>query len=431
MADEYMDVVYKLWESSWADDAVQFDKDSRIAFEPSRIKRVEHDGKYHKVSGLAQMYPSPQRTPVLFQAGTSKTGRSFAAKHAEAIYIGGLVPSQTASSVVAIREEAASRGRDPASLKFFVGISPIVGRTVEDAKDKYKRAVENSDPVGGLAQFSGYTGIDLSRFPLDEVFELKDAPGDNAVHSFLDNFNKVVGDIGPWTPRKLGEIMALGGFHPAPVGTPEMVADVFEKWIGEADVDGFNIAYVTTRGSHEDVVDLLVPELQKRGLMWQDYEVEGGTLRENIYSSKGMSLLRYDHYGHKFKHGSGFGGDSLEAWEKEKHPKLPRLPLDVNEDVEDTAVLSQARSSAYNLDTQLMKGRKPTSMSCFVHLTRLHRIESNIQQSIYRVDESGASEAEVDRYMKQLEHWHKTMPRHDNCTPKPHHNFDLEVDIDG
>jgi FMN-dependent oxidoreductase (nitrilotriacetate monooxygenase family) len=321
MADEYMDVVYKLWESSWAPDAVRFDRESRVAFEPSKIKCIEHDGKYHKVSGLAQMHPSPQRTPVLFQAGTSKTGRSFAAKHAEAIYIGGLVPSQTAQSVIDIRAEAAARGRDPASLKFFVGVSPILGRTVEEAQAKYKLAVENSDPVGGLAQFSGYTGIDLSRFSLDEVFELKDAPGDNAVHSFLDNFNKVVGDIGPWTPRKLGEIMALGGFHPAPVGTPEMVADVFEQWIEEADVDGFNIAYVTTPGSHEDVVDLLVPELQRRGLMWDDYEVEGGTLRENLYSTKGMNELREDHYGHMFKYGSDFEGDGLRAWNKEKAEK--------------------------------------------------------------------------------------------------------------
>lgn len=318
MADEYMDVVYKLWESSWADDAVCFDKDSRIAFDPAKIKRIEHQGKYHKVSGLGQNHPSPQRTPVLFQAGTSKTGREFASKHAEAIYIGGLVPSQTAGSVAAIRAEAKSRGRDPASLKFFVGISPILGKTVEESRAKYERAIEHSDPVGGLAQFSGYTGIDLSRFPLDDVFELKDTPGDNAVHSFLDNFNKVVGDIGPWTPRKLGEIMALGGFHPAPVGTPAMVADVFESWIDEADVDGFNIAYVTTPGSHEDIVDLLVPELQKRGLMWTDYEVPGGTLRENLYCTQGMRGLREDHYGHKFKYGTGFKGDSLTAWEEDQ-----------------------------------------------------------------------------------------------------------------
>lgn len=137
-------------------------------------------------------------------------GRAFGSKHAECIYVGGLVPSQTASSIAQIRAEAAAQGRDPQSLKFFVGISPILGATLEEAQAKYERAKENADPVGGLAQFSGYTGIDLSRFPLDEVFELTDKPGDAATHTFLENFNKASGSDDLWTPRRLGEVMALG-----------------------------------------------------------------------------------------------------------------------------------------------------------------------------------------------------------------------------
>ena len=112
-------------------------------------------------------------------------GREFGSKHAEAIYVGGLVPSQTAPSIAQIRAGASAQGRDPHSIKFFVGITPILGATLEEARAKYERARENADVVGGLAQFSGYTGIDLSRFPLDEVFELKDAPGDAATHTFL------------------------------------------------------------------------------------------------------------------------------------------------------------------------------------------------------------------------------------------------------
>lgn len=238
-------------------------------------------------------------------------GRAFGSKHAEAIYVGGLVPSQTAGSIAQIRSDAAAQGRDPGCLKFFVGITPILGKTIEEAQAKYERAKENADIVGGLAQFSGYTGIDLSRFPLDEPFELKDAPGDAATHTFLENFNKATGKNTVWTPRLLGETMALGGFHPAPVGTPEMVADVFEQWIDEADVDGFNIAYVTSPGSFEDVVYLLRPELVKRGLMWEDYDVPGGTLRENLYGVKGQKHLREDHYGHKFKYPSDFAGDTM------------------------------------------------------------------------------------------------------------------------
>ncbi|KAH8883609.1 Nitrilotriacetate monooxygenase component A/pristinamycin IIA synthase subunit A [Thozetella sp. PMI_491] len=323
VADEYLDAMYQMWESGYAPDARVFDPETRVAFDPEKIKRIEFHGKYHNVSGVAPLHASPQRTPVLFQAGTSKAGRAFASKHAEAVYVGGLIPSQTKDSIAQIRADAAARGRDPASLKFFVGISPILGRTLEEAEAKYERARENASPIGGLAQFSGYTGIDLSRFPLDEPFELTDKPGDAATHTFLENFNKASGTNEKWTPRKLGEKMALGGFHPAPVGTAEMVADVFEQWVDEADVDGFNIAYITTPGSQEDIVDLLVPELQKRGLMWEDYAVPGGSLRENLTGVPGCKELPADHYGHKFKWGTGFEGDSVEAFraaeaEKEK-----------------------------------------------------------------------------------------------------------------
>jgi len=222
-------------------------------------------------------------------------------KRQSAIYIGGLYPAQSADSVRQIRADAAARGRDPKSIKFFVGISPILGATLEEAQAKYERAKENADVIGGLAVFAGYTGIDLSKHPLDELLELKGVPGEDAVHSFLTAFNHVSGLDKPWTPRRLGETMALGGFHPAPVGTPEMVADVFEEWIRDADVDGFNISYLTTPGSFEDVVDLLRPELVKRGLMWEDYDVPGGSLRENLNGNVGRKRVPADHYAEKFK----------------------------------------------------------------------------------------------------------------------------------
>lgn len=300
MAHEYMDLVYSLWESSWADDAVKWDREKRIAFDNDKIKRIEHKGKYLKCSAPHQTHPSPQRTPVLFQAGTSKSGRAFASKHAEAIYIGGLQPSDSAESVKMIRADAKAQGRDPNSVLFFVGISPIIGKTIEEAQAKYEKAKANANYIGGLAQFCGYTGIDLSRFPIDEPFDLKDAPADMAVHSILNNFNKAASSDEPWTPRRLGEKMALGGFHPAPVGTPEMVADVFEQWIDECGVDGFNISYTTSPGSFEDVVYLLRPELVKRNLMWEDFDVPGGTLRENL-AGKGKRGLPDDHYGSTFK----------------------------------------------------------------------------------------------------------------------------------
>lgn len=172
---------------------------------------------------------------------------------------------------------------------------------MEEAQVKYERAKEHVDVIGGLAVFAAYTGIDLSKYPLDDLLELKGEPGEDAVRSFLANFNHTSGTDKPWTPRRLGETMALGGFHPAPVGTPEMVADVFEEWIRDADVDGFNISYTTSPGSFEDVVDLLRPELVKRGLMWEDYDVPGGSLRENLNGNIGRKRVPKDHYAEKFQ----------------------------------------------------------------------------------------------------------------------------------
>ncbi|KAK5120927.1 hypothetical protein LTR85_005711 [Meristemomyces frigidus] len=297
-ADEYMDIVYKLWESSWADDSVLWADD--LAIDPAKVKKVEHKGTYFNVRGRHQVHPSPQRTPVLFQAGTSKSGIAFAAKHAEAIFMNPATTKLCSAQIGAARAEAAAQGRDPSTLKFFPCIVPIIGRTEEEAKEKEAKAKSYGDMVGGLAQFSGYTGIDMSVFPLDEPFAASSLKGGAAIQAVLSSFEASVEGAEPWTPRRLGERMALGGLHPSPVGSAEQVADFFEHWINETDCDGFNVAYVSNPGSFEDVVDLLVPELQKRGIMWRDYAKPQGTFRENLLGHK---YLAEDHYGSKFKYG--------------------------------------------------------------------------------------------------------------------------------
>ena len=115
----------------------------------------------------------------------------------------------------------------------------------------------------------------------------------------LNAFEASIESAESWTPRRLGKRMAFDGLHPCPVGSVEQVADVFEEWVNEADCDGFNVAYVSNPGSFEDVVELLVPELMGRGMMWEDYDFPGGTFRENLM---GLKLLRDDHYGSKFKY---------------------------------------------------------------------------------------------------------------------------------
>ena len=214
---------------------------------------------------------------MIFQAGTSKAGQAFSAKHAEAVYIGGLVPSQASYQIKAARDIARSEGRDPYTIKFFAAINPILGRTQAEAEAKFAEAQKYADVIGALSQFSGYTGIDMSKFPLDEELKFDTSnPKESAVQGFLGNFadSQKEGDV--WTPRKLGLKIAVGGFHPTPVGTPEMVADVMQSWIDEADVDGFNMAYISNPGSFEDIVELLVPELRKRGMMFEDYAVQIG-----------------------------------------------------------------------------------------------------------------------------------------------------------
>jgi alkanesulfonate monooxygenase SsuD/methylene tetrahydromethanopterin reductase-like flavin-dependent oxidoreductase (luciferase family) len=161
--------------------------------------------------GRHQTHPSPQRTPVIFQAGASKSGIEFAGKHAEALYCGSLLPPSTASYVKAVRAEAEKNGRDPQSIKFFAGISPIVGRTLEKAQAKYEACRANIDIIGGLAKFSGFTNLDMSVYPLDEPFEFNGGPQDNTIQGIVNNFKAGYLDNKPWTPRRLGEEMAFGG----------------------------------------------------------------------------------------------------------------------------------------------------------------------------------------------------------------------------
>lgn len=185
---------------------------------------------------------------------------------------------------------------------------PFIGKTLEDAQAKYAYAEEIADPLAGLGQFSGYTGIDMSKYPLDEPFDISSSSESMAIQSVFRALEAAGSDSSqPWTPRRLGMRMALGGLHPIPVGSTEMVADVFEQWMNEADCDGFLVSSVTNPGSWEDVVDLLQPELERRGLMWNDYDVPGGTFRENLL---GQKTLRDDHYGSKFKWGKDISEDT-------------------------------------------------------------------------------------------------------------------------
>ncbi|KAJ5391175.1 hypothetical protein N7509_006665 [Penicillium cosmopolitanum] len=303
VAEEYVKVTYKLWESSWRQDAVVRDRERGVYTETDRVRQINHSGKYFSVPGPHLTQPSPQRTPVILQAGTSKAGKTFAAQHAEAIFVAGHSPSVVAKNVAEIRQLAQTEfGRDPQSIKFLALLCPVLGRTEEEARAKFKEYRSYGSIDGALALFGGWTGIDLDKYGDDE--ELRHVES-NAIRSAVEGWSKATPEVAKWTKATVGEHITVGGLGATPVGTPQQVADNMEKWVKEADVDGFNLAYAIKPGSFKDIIDLLIPELRKRGLFWDEYAVQKGTYRENLYSRPGQSGPLADHPAARYRWQAG------------------------------------------------------------------------------------------------------------------------------
>lgn len=278
IADEYMEVVYKLWEGSWEDDAVLRDRTRGIFTDPSKVHRVNHESANYRINNTIHLSePSPQRTPVLYQAGTSPRGRQFAAKHAECVFMSGPSAKIIAPRVSAIRQEAAAFGRNPAEILMFNMMTIILGNTEAEAAAKYADYRSHINPEGALALMSGWTGIDFSGYELDQ--QVRHVQND-AGRSALDNVTRGDPDR-VWTVRDVIEHVGIGGAGPVVVGTPESVADKIEDWFEKTDVDGLNVAFAISPGDFEDIADMLVPELTRRGRYKPDYAK--GTLREKLF----------------------------------------------------------------------------------------------------------------------------------------------------
>jgi len=294
IAEEYMEVVYKLWEGSWEDDAVLRDRRRGIFAQPEKVHRIVHQGENYHVDAIHLCEPSPQRTPLLYQAGASGRGREFAAAHAECVFMSAPSKQVIAPLVADIRARAARRGRDPRDILVFTLITVIPGATEAEAKAKladYRRHISHE---GALALLSGWTGIDFSRYALDD--ELRYIKND-AMNSAIEALT--VADPGKvWTVREIAEHVGIGGRGPLLVGSPAQIADALESWMAATDVDGFNLAYAVTPESFADFVDLVVPELQRRGIYKRDYRA--GTLREKLQGS-GRSRLAASHPGAAFR----------------------------------------------------------------------------------------------------------------------------------
>ncbi|KEZ45002.1 Dimethyl-sulfide monooxygenase [Scedosporium apiospermum] len=292
-AEEYVKVMYKLFLSSWRDDAVQLDREKGIYTAPELVREINHQGKFFTVPGPHIVQPSPQRLPLVLQAGTSRAGKQFAAQHAEAIFVSAHAPNVPAKSIAEIRQLAKEEfGRDPNNIKVLALVTPILGRTQEEALEKYKEAEKYASDEGALALFAGWTGIDLNEYGDDE--ELREVES-NAVRSTVRAYAQFSPQDSKWTKHTIAKHIRLGGNGPILVGTPEKVADDLETWINVADVDGFNFGYVLFPQSFKDIIELLLPELRKRGLFWDDYAVPQGTYRENFYGRAGQKYPIDEH----------------------------------------------------------------------------------------------------------------------------------------
>ncbi len=271
IAHEYMQVVYGLWEQSWEDGAVLRDRKSGVFTDPAKVHPVNHDGKYFKLNAIHLCEPSPQRTPVLFQAGSSPKGQAFAGEHAECVFIGGHNAGRHAKSVASLRAQASAHGRDPDDLKIFGAITVIVARTDAEAKEKLADYKKYGSQEGALALLSGWTGIDFSSLDMDATVEQVES---DAIQSALMAH-------GGATVREWAEDLTVGGAGPILTGSPQTIADKLQRWFEESGLDGFNLAYTVMPESIEDFVDLVIPELQQRGAFKRSYHL--GSFREKLF----------------------------------------------------------------------------------------------------------------------------------------------------
>ncbi|WP_416414182.1 LLM class flavin-dependent oxidoreductase [Pantoea sp. App145] len=288
-AEEYMEVVYKLWEGSWDDEALLNDARNNRYADPTHIHRIQHQGDRYRVAGPHLALPSPQRTPVLYQAGSSRAGRAFASRHAEGTFIVCRNPEGARVLTSNMREQLRQSGRDAHDLKFMQGLSFVVGSTEEEAKRKARALDEYLSVDGLLAHISRDLGVDLGVMSPDQpLSEVKIDGVQGIIEYFSDAFDR--------TPT-IADLASAYALNTRIVGTPEQIADELARWQA-AGVDGINLMYETTPGSFIEFIDHVLPVLQQRGLAQREYS--DGTLREKMFGI--APTLPEHHPARKWRH---------------------------------------------------------------------------------------------------------------------------------
>ncbi|WP_213385158.1 LLM class flavin-dependent oxidoreductase [Acinetobacter pittii] len=293
IADEYLEVLYKLWEGSWEEGSVLRDRESGIFADHKKVHPIQHEGKYFTVPGIHICEPSPQRTPVLYQAGASSRGQKFASQNAECVFIAAPSKIATKKVVQGIRQKLAQEGRDPYSVKIYALLSIVTDETDAKAQAKFKEYQTYGSYDGALTLLSGWSGVDFSQYqPTDKVEYIQT----NAIQSLLDSYVNADPER-VWTIEEIANWNSLGGNGPVLVGSAETVSDALQQWVEDTDIDGFNLAYILAHQTFADVVEFIVPELQKRGVYQTSYAQ--GTLREKLFGAG--PYLPENHRGAKYR----------------------------------------------------------------------------------------------------------------------------------
>lgn len=276
-AEEFVDVVLGLW-SSWDDDAFRRDKETGVYFDPAKMRALHHRGRHFSVRGPLNVPRSPQGHPVLVQAGSSEAGKELAARTAEIVFTAQQTLAEAQTFYADLKRRLAKYGRQPDDLKVMPGVFPVVGRTLGEAQDKFGQLQSLLHPQVGLELLANYAGgADLSGYPLDGPFpDLPETEGSKSRQQLLTDLAR----RGNLTIRQLYEAIAGARGHWQLVGTAEQIADALEERFVSGGADGFNIMPPTNPGGLKDFVDLVLPELCRRGLFRAEYR--GRTLRQNL-----------------------------------------------------------------------------------------------------------------------------------------------------
>lgn len=276
IAEEYLAVTKGLWDS-WEDDAFVRDKASGVFFDPSKMHRLNHKGAYFSVEGPLNIARSKQGQPVIFQAGSSESGKNLAAKEADAVFTGQENLEEAKTFYRDVKDRAVAFGRSRDDLVILPGIGPIIGRTQEEAERKYEE-IANLVSIDKALDYLGrfFEHHDFSQYPLDEPFPDLGDLGSNSFRSGTDKIKRDAREQG-LTLRQVALRSATP--RPAFIGTPQRIADLIQQWHEEEGADGF-IIHSTFPSGLNDFVELVVPLLQERGIYRTEYEAD--TLRGNL-----------------------------------------------------------------------------------------------------------------------------------------------------